>query len=56
MKSRRFRSSPIRVQREELLPDVTRRLGRPIKYSSGADRAAMERLFAKLATGTRMAA
>ena len=44
---KRFRSKP-RMEREPTLPDVTRRIGKPIRYSSAADRAAMEKLRALL--------
>lgn len=35
---------PLEEIQAELLPDVTRRLGKPIRYSSEADRVAMEKL------------
>ena len=46
---RRWRSSPVRIHPEELLPDVTRRLGQPIRYYSEADRRKMAKLARLLA-------
>lgn len=39
----------IPFETELLLPDVTRRLGKPLRFSSDADRLSMERLRQRLA-------
>lgn len=45
---RTARRIPLEEKLSELLPDVTRRCGRRIIYSSAADKASMEKLIATL--------
>lgn len=39
---------PLEEKLAELLPDVTRKIGKPIRYISRADKRAMEKLIATL--------
>jgi hypothetical protein len=43
-----MRLRPRTFQPEELLPNVTKRVGKPLRFISQADRAAMEKLIASL--------
>jgi hypothetical protein len=42
------RSSPVHIHPEELLPDVTRRVGAPIRFSSTQERLAFEARWQRL--------
>jgi hypothetical protein len=46
---RGLRSKPRFFEPEELLPDVTARIGKPVRFTSAADRHAYEKLWARLA-------